>query len=61
MTVTQTGPPEEAPPARLDKGKTSEIKQFISCTIGDEGYAIDIMAVREIKGSWPVSYYRERL
>jgi purine-binding chemotaxis protein CheW len=47
MTVTQAAQSAEAPPAGQ---KTGEIKQFISFKIGDEGYAIDIMAVREIKG-----------
>jgi purine-binding chemotaxis protein CheW len=50
MTVTQAAQSAEAPPARQNKGKTGGIKQFISFKIGDEGYAIDIMAVREIKG-----------
>lgn len=32
----------------------SSIRQFISFTIGDEEYGVDIMAIREIKG-WTVS------
>ena len=48
MTTVQAVQSAEAPPAGLNKA--GEIKQFISCKIGDEGYAIDIMAVREIKG-----------
>jgi purine-binding chemotaxis protein CheW len=48
MTAVQAVQSAEAPPA--GQNKAGEIKQFISCKIGDEGYAIDIMAVREIKG-----------
>lgn len=40
----------EAPPVKQDNAQASGVKQFISFKIGDEGYAIDIMAVREIKG-----------
>ncbi len=32
----------------------STIRQFISFTIGDEEYGVDIMAIREIKG-WTAS------
>ncbi len=50
MTTAQAALPAEAPPARQDKAQAGGIKQFISFKVGDEGYAIDIMAVREIKG-----------
>jgi purine-binding chemotaxis protein CheW len=50
MTTTQAPQPVEAPPAKPVKGQAGGMKQFISFKIGEEGYAIDIMAVREIKG-----------
>ncbi len=50
MTTTLAVQSAEAPPAGLVTAKNGGIKQFISIKIGEEGYAIDIMAVREIKG-----------
>ncbi len=50
MTATQTSLPAEALPAQQESIKNGGMRQFISFKIGDEGYAIDIMAVREIKG-----------
>ncbi len=50
MTATQAPLPAEASPARQEKAQNGGMKQFISFKIGEEGYAIDIMAVREIKG-----------
>lgn len=47
MTATPT---PDSSPAKLENAQTGGIRQFISFKIGDEGYAIDIMAVREIKG-----------
>ena len=50
MMTTQTPTARRGPPARQEKARTGGMKQFISFKIGEEGYAIDIMAVREIKG-----------
>ncbi|HTH15998.1 MAG TPA: chemotaxis protein CheW [Magnetospirillum sp.] len=33
-----------------NKGAKGDVRQFISFTIGDEEYGVDIMAIREIKG-----------
>ncbi|OJX81193.1 chemotaxis protein CheW [Magnetospirillum sp. 64-120] len=41
-----------APPAEAQTGST---RQFISFTIGDEEYGVDIMAIREIKGWAPTT------
>jgi purine-binding chemotaxis protein CheW len=50
MTATQAPLPAETLPVLEERSKNGSMKQFISFKIGDEGYAIDIMAVREIKG-----------
>ena len=41
-------------PAQTAQSQTQATRQFISFTIGDEEYGVDIMAIREIKG-WVAS------
>ncbi len=41
---------QNAPDAVASDAAAGEARQFISFTIGDEEYGVDIMAIREIKG-----------
>ena len=50
MTAALAAPVAETPSTQPAEAQDGRTQQFISFAIGDEGYAIDIMAVREIKG-----------
>ena len=50
MELVETTQPSSSAFGAMTAGAVGPVRQFITCTLGDAEYGIDIMAVREIKG-----------